>query len=572
MVDTARARSEAALRRDAILETMAFAAQRFLETPHWEEPIDQVLRRLGESTAVSRVYIFENGTDGEALLWSQLHEWVAAGIEPQIDNPDLQRIAIVAKGFARWAEVLSRGDIIHGLVNEFPESERPLLAEQDILSILIVPIFAAGGWWGSIGFDDCMTDRVWTQIEIDALRAAAGTLGAAIQREEIMERLRVAEEKYRALVEQNPAVIYTQVVDEDDPTVTNTVYISPQADALLGYSAEETLAEPGVWRDQLHPDDRDRVLAEDVRTNATGEPFDMEYRAIARDGRVVWIHDRAEVVRDSEGRPRFWQGFMLDITDRKRAEEQMELALDVEREAARRLRTVDEMKNTFLQAVSHDLRTPLAAILGLAVTLEREDIEFDRTETRELAGRIVANSRKLDRLVNDLLDLDRLARGIIEPKLSATDVGALVREIVEESGLLGDRPVHLDVEPLTVDVDGAKVERIVENLLSNTARHTPAGTNVWIRVRREDGGVVIAVEDEGAGIPEDQLETVFEPFSQGAGAGSHSHGVGVGLALVARFAELHGGRAWVEPRDGGGASFRVFLADGAARPEGSPLS
>ncbi|MGQ0668107.1 MAG: GAF domain-containing protein, partial [Actinomycetota bacterium] len=180
MVDTARARSEAAVRRGAILEAIAFAAQRFLETPHWEERIDKVLRRLGESTAVSRVYIFENTTDHDgALAWSQLHEWVAPGIQPQIDNPDLQRIPLEAEGFGRWADILDRGDIVHGLVSDFPESERPLLAEQDIRSILIVPILVAGEWWGSIGFDDCMTDREWTQIEIDALRAAAGTLGAA---------------------------------------------------------------------------------------------------------------------------------------------------------------------------------------------------------------------------------------------------------------------------------------------------------------------------------------------------------------------------------------------------------
>ncbi len=306
------------------------------------------------------------------------------------------------------------------------------------------------------------------------------------------------------------------------------------------------------------------VRVADEHAKSTGEPFCVEYRFRAKDGRFVWVHDEATLVRDETATPRFWQGFMLDITERKQAEEQLERALKVEREAGDRLRALDEMKNTFLQAVSHDLRTPLAAILGLALTLEREDADLDTPEAREMARRIAANAHKLDRMVADLLDLDRLARGIVEPKLKATDVGALVRQMVAESELISERRVHVDAQPVIVSVDGAKVERIVENLLANTARHTPADTRVWVRVEPAEGGVLIAVEDEGPGVPEDLRETIFEPFRQGP-QGAHTPGVGVGLALVARFAELLGGEAWVQEREGGGASFRVFLADGGSQ-------
>jgi K+-sensing histidine kinase KdpD len=222
------------------------------------------------------------------------------------------------------------------------------------------------------------------------------------------------------------------------------------------------------------------------------------------------------------------------------------------------------MKNTFLQAVSHDLRTPLAAILGLAVTLERSDLDLEVDETRDLAKRIATNARKLDRMVTDLLDLDRLARGIVEPKLHPTDVGALVRRVAGESDMMRQGRIQVDAPPIVVSIDASKVERIVENLLANTARHTPAGTRVDVRVEHAEGGVIIAVEDRGPGVPTDLREAIFEPFRQGPQASPHSPGVGVGLALVARFAELQGGRAWVQEREGGGASFRVFLADGPA--------
>jgi two-component system sensor histidine kinase KdpD len=260
-----------------------------------------------------------------------------------------------------------------------------------------------------------------------------------------------------------------------------------------------------------------------------------------------------------EGRGPFWQGFLLDITERKHAEEKLERALAVERDATRSLRALDDMKNTFLQAVSHDLRTPLAAILGLAITLERGDVHLEEADAKDLARRIASNARRLDRLVMNLLDLDRLARGIVHPKMAETDVGALVRRVVSESELVSDARLRTDIRAHTQSVDVAKLERIVENMLANAVRHTPDGATIWVSLRPETDGVLLLVEDDGPGVPAELRESVFEPFRQGPDAPQYAPGVGVGLTLVRRFAELHGGRAWVEEREGGGASFRVFL-------------
>jgi signal transduction histidine kinase len=112
---------------------------------------------------------------------------------------------------------------------------------------------------------------------------------------------------------------------------------------------------------------------------------------------------------------------------------------------------------------------------------------------------------------------------------------------------------------VVVSLDAAKVERIVENLLANALRHTPSGSRVWVRVRAVDGGADVCVEDDGPGVPEELRESVFDAFVRGPDAPIHSPGVGVGLSLVGRFAVLHGGRAWVGERPGGGASFHVFL-------------
>jgi signal transduction histidine kinase len=161
--------------------------------------------------------------------------------------------------------------------------------------------------------------------------------------------------------------------------------------------------------------------------------------------------------------------------------------------------------------------------------------------------------------VTNLLDLDRLARGIVSPNLQQTDVGSVVRRVLSESELIPDTRLRTDIHPVMARVDGSKVERIVENLLANTVRHTPASSTIWVAVAAADDGALLAVEDDGAGVAEELRETIFEPFQQGPDAPRHSPGVGVGLTLVRRFAELHGGRAWVQDREGGGASFRVLL-------------
>jgi PAS domain S-box-containing protein len=367
---------------------------------------------------------------------------------------------------------------------------------------------------------------------------------------EAQHLLAEAEARFRALVEHTPAITYIDAVEGPDPAI----YISPQTTEVLGYTPEEWYADPDLWSKIVHPDDNDR--SEHVDEDGV---HSSEYRMIAKDGRTVWVHDQSSLIVDDDGNPRFWQGVLVDVTNQKRTEE-LEQDLAVERETAQRLRDLDDMKNTFLQAVSHDLRTPLAAILGLAVTMGRDDLEIDPAETRDMAQRIAINAKKLDRLVNDLLDLDRLSRGIVEPTLRPTDLGALIRNLVGESELIAERRVHLEAQPVTIPVDPAKVERIVENLLANAARHTPPEAQLWVRVEPMGAGALIVVEDDGPGVPEASREHIFEPFLQGPSPAEHSPGVGVGLTLVARFAELHGGRAWVQERPGGGASFRVYLS------------
>ncbi len=298
-------------------------------------------------------------------------------------------------------------------------------------------------------------------------------------------------------------------------------------------------------------------------------------REVTRDGR---IYDLA--ISALPDRQRQSGGHLVvarDVTERRQVEERLcealnhervatdrlAAALAGERAAAEHLRTLDELKSGFLQAVSHDLRTPLASVLGISLTLRRGRGRLGPADTDDLLGRLIANARKLDRILTGLLDLDRLDRGIVELRRERIDLDRLVAGVVSEAReeLLDAHPVSLELLPVQVLADAAKVERIVENLLANAARHTDPGTPIWVRVTPGDRGALLCVDDAGPGVPVEQRESIFRPFQRGPGVGSYAPGSGVGLALVAQFASLHDGQAWVEDRAGGGASFRVLLPE-----------
>jgi PAS domain S-box-containing protein len=288
--------------------------------------------------------------------------------------------------------------------------------------------------------------------------------------------------------------------------------------------------------DAVHPEDRQRVRDAIEQALANANPFSLEHRAVTPDGRVRWLHGRGRVILDTSGRPVRVLGTEQDITERKR---------------------LDELRDTILSAVSHELRTPLTAIVGSAQTLKRRPLEPNlRAALIEI---VFVQAQRLEQLLADLLDLDRLRHGFVRPRFAQTDIASLVEQVVAAHRDEG-HTIALSAELAQASVDAPKVERIVDNLIVNAVRHTPVGTKIDVRVRRRRGGVVIAVDDRGPGVAREDREAIFEVFQRGTRS-DHVTGTGIGLSLVAQFTALHGGRAWVQENPGGGASFRVFLPE-----------
>src|SRR5215216_898332 len=309
-----RKRAERELRRrDAILVAVRFAAERLLgEAVSWEESVRSILRRLGEATRTSRVYIFENfvGDDGE--LWATMrHEWVATSVSPQVDNPLMAAMPYRAAGYGRWVEMLGRGEPVYGHTREFPKSEQPELRNQDILSIVVVPIFVEGRWWGFIGFDECIRERQWSTAEVSALGAAAGTLGAAIRRRRIEEELKQSEERYRAVIEQATDGIYLL-----DVGTRRVLESNPSFQKMLGYAAEE-LREMEVYDFVAHS--RENVDSVIQRTLEQKRRLVGERKYRRKDGTLMDVEVGVSVI--SYGDKEVICTIIRDITERKRGEE-----------------------------------------------------------------------------------------------------------------------------------------------------------------------------------------------------------------------------------------------------------
>jgi len=208
--------TDALLQRDHILESVRFAAEQFVRTSKWQDAITDVLAKIGRAADVSRAYIFENHLDNAGRLSCSLrYEWVAQGIRSELTNPDLQDFVYVDAGFDRWIKVLGRNELLFGSVSEMSAGERAVLEPQGILSLLIIPVVVAGEWWGFLGLDECVRDRVWTDAEKDSLQAAAEILGATISRQRIQQALLEAKNTLEQRVEQRTHELQAQVVAKE---------------------------------------------------------------------------------------------------------------------------------------------------------------------------------------------------------------------------------------------------------------------------------------------------------------------------------------------------------------------
>lgn len=272
------------LARDALLEAVSYTAAKFLESKNWRLEIDDVLKHIGEASEVSRVYVFQNFTDGDGeLFMTQKYEWTARDIELQIDNSELQKLYYKENGLERLTNVMPRGEAIMGLVKNLPNSERLILEAQGIQSVFLTPIFLAGEWWGFIGYDECNFERVWSQNDVKMLNTVADIFNSALEQEKMKMELEWSNDNFMSLFNNSPDSIF--VYDYD-----GFVLDANAAACQLNGIPKEQIINRHVT--ELVPEADAKKVADDFKLWTTGEHTFMESHSFNSEGRNIPVEIR----------------------------------------------------------------------------------------------------------------------------------------------------------------------------------------------------------------------------------------------------------------------------------------
>ncbi|MEP6757700.1 MAG: EAL domain-containing protein [Actinomycetota bacterium] len=284
----------------------------------WRERLPDALAVAATAVEADRCYAFENLRGDDGRLWMDLiGEWTAPGVRSLLGEPTT-RLRPYHPAFHDWIDVFDGGREIVGPADAMDEPARGALLAEGTVATWLVPISAGEGWWGFVGID-LMSARMWSDADGEVVHSLSAAVEAAARHGELRTEHQRRQDRFRSLVEDGPLVTYIDAPDD----AAAAVYVSPQIEALIGYSVQEWMDDPELWPSILHPDDRARALAENARHNETGEDFELEYRMVHREGHAVWVHDQARVVRDERGKIVASHGVMLDVTARKRADEQL---------------------------------------------------------------------------------------------------------------------------------------------------------------------------------------------------------------------------------------------------------
>lgn len=406
--------------------------------------------------------------------------------------------------------------------------------------------------------------RFWVSGVITSLKDEAGNLIGYVKvarddtaRKRAEESLRENEANFRSIFDLAGAG-----KAQADARTGKFLRVNRKLCEITGYSAEELLTM--TVQELTHPEDRERVLTLFQQMLSGEGAYEIEKRSLRKDGSVIWAHVNAVLVRDDEGNPVHILATILDITDRKRIEVELEEALVRERAMRCESEDINRSKDEFLALVSHELRSPLNAILGWTRILRqgRPDDELYNRAT-EIIER---SARMQSQLIEDLMDSARIISGKLRLEVRPVNLVTViekaldvVRPAADAKGVALETRLDSDAGQITGDPD--RLQQVIWNLLSNAVKFTKGGGRVEVALERVDPYIQITVRDTGRGIKPEFLPHVFKRYHQADASGARrAGGLGLGLSLVRQLVELHGGNVAAESEgEGKGATFIVRL-------------
>lgn len=417
------------------------------------------------------------------------------------------------------------------------------------------PLIAGQEFMGVMEF---FSDR--SQKPDEELLTGMSTVGSQVaqfmRRKEVEQALRQSEERLRFMADSMPQKIFTTKPDGEAD------YFNPEFMAFTGLNFEQ-ISKWG-WIQFIHPDDRDENIRYWQHSVDTGEPFQMEHRFRRADGVYRWHLSRARALRDNKGKILMWIGSSTDIEDLRRKLELEEITATLRREQAL-LISLNNAKDEFIALASHQLRTPATGVkqfLGMLSDGYAGTLTKDQASLAEMAYE--ANERQIS-IIDDLLKVARVDAGKVMLKKEKADLVSLIKNVLDEQQAQftnRDQKVtytHSN-KTLTAHVDAERLRMVLDNLIDNASKYTPASKNIAINLKKDERMATIEIMDEGVGIKAADIDKLFQKFKRLDNPLSVSvGGTGLGLYWAKKIVDLHDGSITVKSRPNRGSTFTVTL-------------
>jgi PAS domain S-box-containing protein len=539
--------------RQKIAEALSLLDKTVLEMIMAQRPVAEVLENL-----CVKIEERSPGLLCSILLLDQHNGTLHGGIGPSLPKPYLEAVNGVkigpCAGSCGTAAYLQRLVVVTDIATD------PLWADckhvalpHGLRACWSMPIMSRDGTTLGTFASYYSQPRTPDAYHLTLINRASHLAGIAIEHHRTRTELQAAEQRYRTLVERLPAITYIAEVG----SLGRWHFVSPQIEPMLGFSADEWLTDPGLWMRRIHEDDRHIALAAEKRVQETGELYQAEYRMCARDGRILWFRDEANLLDAADRSTPLMQGVLYDITEYKRLEDQLR--------QAQKMEAVGQLAG----GVAHDFNNLLMVIQAHADRIlgqlpQTDSCYADAVEIHNATTRAASLTRQL-------LAFSR--KQILQPKV--LDLGVVLTEIGKMlDRLLGSTiTLHLQIEPVlgNVKVDRSQLDQAILNLAVNARDAMPDGgtltiqaqnvdfseTQIWQHSSLPPGSyVVLEIGDTGVGIDPDAQSRIFEPFFTTKAPGK---GTGLGLAMVYGVVKQSDGAIAVWSERGRGTIFKIFF-------------
>ncbi len=549
----------AAKRAEAVRSVMVNIRHAIATSATWDQAAPAVLGAMGADWDVAQLWTFEP----EARLLKVRETWHADDVRLEEFDKSCQLLTLPAGTGVIGRAIRSGVPAVNEKVAAKSESLLGEAARTAGLTLAAATPILSGGTATGVLLLLSRTARDLDDDVMTMLSAAGSEIGQFMQRSETTTALQRSEADHRAIVERAPIGI-VRVSAEGEMVEGNAALLK-----MLEHDFDTVRNQ--VWPELLRAYDMAATRANMAPLLAgISDGGSVQVRAATGSGKWLWLQMSAASIPDAKGRPEHVLLMVEDVTTVRETQDKLEEALEAQQRANAGLEKLDRTKTEFLSIVSHEFRTALTGIQGFSELIRDGGLEQD--ELRAYGGYIFNDADRINRLISDMLDLDRMESGRMSIRMADVDINEVLSDTVaraaSSSSMVEFKP-DLDPRLTIVTGDRDRLIQVVSNLVNNAVKYSPEGGTVTISSRAEGGYALITVADTGLGIPPDEIAHVFERFRRvRSGAAQSIAGTGLGLTIVKQIIEMHGGKIWVESALGHGSAFHftIPLAPEAVTP------